>query len=445
MKSTPTVVITGSSAGIGRTTAHEFAKQGARIGLLARNIDGLRAAQREVEALGGEAICCICDVSEPDQIRAAADQVEGAFGDIDIWVNNAMVSFLAPLKEVTPEEFRRVTDVTYHGVVYGTMEALRRMRPRNEGSIVMVGSALAYRGVPLQTAYCGAKHAIQGFFDSVRAELIHDGSDIQVSMVQLPGMNTTQFKLTRNKMPYMPKPMGSVYEPEVAARAIVYAATHDEREVFVGWPTFQTIWGNKLFPGFGDRVLGNTGVSGQLTDEPDDHARPDYLFTAVPGDHGYKGGFAAKASSTSPLLYLTMNKWLGAALVGGLAAAGAALILKSVGFSNDDAAEEDYEHEDHNYSENDRAVGRDVFASRHEARAGEPRYVDHTVTPVGRPYRAQAQRPVEPDYPEQDFSGIHGGAPRDFDYEGRDYTQPGDVDLRQSRRRGDTPVLDGVD
>ncbi len=428
------VVITGASAGIGRATAHEFAKQGAKIGLLARNIDGLEGAKRQVEALGGEAICCVCDVTDPAQITLAAEMVEEAFGPIEVWVNNAMVSFLAPLKEVSPEEFRRVTDVTYHGVVYGTMEALRRMRPRNTGSIVLVGSALAYRGIPLQTAYCGAKHAIQGFFDSLRAELIHEGSDIKLSMVQLPGVNTTQFKLTRNKMPNKPRPMGKVYEPEVAARGIYYAATHDEREVFVGWPTFQTIWGNKLFPGLGDLVLGKTGVSGQLTEEPADPNASDYLFTAVPGDHGYKGGFGGQATDASPALWLTMNKWFGAALVGGIAAAGTALLLKGLGVGSDgdgDRYDEDYV--------DDRAVGEDVFASGHDARPGEPRYVDHTAYPEGE------SRDLR--YPDRDLSGIHGGAPRGFAYsdeEEGDVTYPGQVGLGAARGR-DRVVLDGVD
>ena len=429
MNRPPVVVITGSSAGIGRATAHEFAKRGAKIGLLARNIDGLNGAKRQVEALGGEAVTCVCDVSEPAQIRAAADEVEAAFGPIDVWVNNAMVSFLAPLKEVTPEEYRRVTDVTYHGVVYGTMEALRRMRPRNTGSIVLVGSALAYRGIPLQTAYCGAKHAIQGFFDSLRAELIHEGSDIWLSMVQLPGVNTTQFKLARNKMPNKPRPMGKIYEPEVAARGIYYAATHEEREVFVGAPTFQTIWGNKLFPGLGDWVLGNSGIQGQQTDEPDDHTRPDYLFEAVPGDHGYKGGFRGQATSTSPLLWLTMNKWFGAAIVGGAVAGAAALLGGVLGGRGRGDADEIYDEID------DRAVGRDVYATD---KATDPRYVDHTVYPDGRRI----------EYPEQDFSGIHGGAPRGYDYEyggEAEVTYPGEVDLGRARRRGDAVVLDGVD
>lgn len=435
----PVVVITGASAGIGRATAHEYAKQGAYIGLLARNLEGLQAAKREVEALGGQAICCICDVTEPDHIAHAADEVEAAFGSIDIWVNNAMVSFLAPLKEVTPEEYRRVTDVTYHGVVYGTMEALNRMRPSNRGSIVLVGSALAYRGVPLQTAYCGAKHAIQGFFDSLRSELIHEGSKIRLSMVQLPGVNTTQFKLTRNKMPNKPKPMGTIYEPEVAARAIVYASQHDEREIFVGWPTFQTIWGNKLFPGLGDKFLSSSAYGGQMTDEPADHTDKDYLFTPVLGDHGYKGGFEARANSSSPLLWITMNKWLGAALIGGLAAASTALVLKAAGVGNSSSAsdEGDDEEMDDNAYERSNSLGRDVFASSSPQRQGQPRYVDHTVYPDGSRDMA---------YPEQDLSGIHGGAPRDYDYRDDDnYTGPGDVDLQASRQRSETPVLDAVD
>ena len=423
MNRPPVVLITGASAGIGRATAHEFAKRGAKIGLLARNIDGLNGCKRQVEALGGEGLACVCDVSEPAQIRTAAEEVEAAFGPIDIWINNAMVSFLAPLKEVTPEEYKRVTDVTYHGVVFGTMEALRRMRPRNRGSIVLVGSALAYRGIPLQTAYCGAKHAIQGFFDSLRAELIHEGSDIQLSMVQLPGVNTTQFKLTRNKMPNKARPMGQIYEPEVAARGIYYAATHEEREVFVGWPTFQTIWGNKLFPGLADNVLGNTGVSGQMTDEPADPKAKDYLFDAVPGDHGYKGGFQGKAASSSPMLWLTMNKWFGAALVGTAAAVGVSALAKALGGGKGDSSD----------------GGDDIYASRTDAQPDMPRYVDHTVYPDG-------EDGIH--YPEQDLSGIHGGAPRGYQYDygaEADVTYPGEVGVGAARRSGDTVVIDGVD
>ena len=428
-----TVLITGASAGIGRATAHEFAKRGDRVALLARNLDGLRGAEREVKALGGQALCCVCDVSDPSQLQRAADETEAAFGPIDIWINNAMVSFLAPLKEVTPEEYRRVTDVTYHGQVYGAMEALKRMRPRNSGSIVFVGSALAYRGIPLQTAYCGAKHAIQGFFDSLRAELIHEGSDIKVSMVQLPGVNTTQFKLTRNKMPNKPRPMGAIYEPEVAARGIVYAAEHDEREIFVGAPAFQTIWGNKLFPGLADQVLGRTGVSGQLTDEPADPASRDYLFEPVPGDHGYKGGFQAQARSVSPLLWLTMNKAVGAVLIGGLAAGVAALALRALGVGeNEDESSEASTAQGPRpvRDDNDSSVGINVFDAA--SRDAQGRYVRHTV------------------YPERNLSGIHGGAPDENSMrasaDDANYTTPGEVGLQTARRKSDgSVVIDGVD
>ena len=424
MKPLQTVLITGASAGIGRATAHEFAKRGARLGLVARNPDGLEGARREVEALGGEAVCCVGDVSRPADLAAAADQTEAAFGPIDVWVNNAMVSFLAPLKHVSPEEFARVTDVTYHGQVYGTMEALRRMRPRDRGAIVLVGSALAYRGIPLQTAYCGAKHAIQGFFDSVRAELLHEGSGVAISMVQLPGVNTTQFKLTRNKMPNKARPMGAIYEPEVAARGIVYAADHGEREVFVGAPAFQTIWGNKLFPGLADRVLGRTGVSGQLTDEPADPDAPDYLFAPVPGDHGYRGGFAAQARDVSPALWLTMNKWLGAALVGGLAAAGAALLLGGRGARDDDR----------------RGDLPDDYAGDADPQGVAPG--THTVYPDD-----DRRAPAADGYPDRNLSGIDGGAPDSSRYvaDAPTYTTAGDVPLREARRRDSEVVLDGVD
>jgi len=239
-----------------------------------------------------------------------------------------------------------------------------------------------------------------------------------VSMVQLPGVNTTQFKLTRNKMPNKPRPMGAIYEPEVAARGILYAADNDEREVFVGAPAFQTIWGNKLFPGLADQALGRTGVTGQLTDEPADPAARDYLFEHVPGDHGYKGGFAAKARDVSPVLWLTMNKWFGAALVGGLAAAGAALLLRSDNSSEED--DDDYEYQGSAY------------------RSSQPRYVKRTVYPN---YPAR--------YPSRNLSGIHGGAPDEQSFnrseQGYAGTDPGEVSLNQARRRDEPVVLDGID
>lgn len=438
MYSSEVVLITGSSAGIGRATAHEFAKRGASIGLLARNIDALEGAKREVEALGGKAICCVCDVSEPAQIKQAADQVEAAFGPIDTWINNAMVSFLAPLKEVTEEEYRRVTDVCYHGQVYGTMEALRRMRRRNQGSIVLVGSALAYRGIPLQTAYCGAKHAIQGFYDSLRAELIHEGSNIKVTMVQLPGVNTTQFKLTRNKMPNKPRPMGAIYQPEEAARGIVYAADNDEREVLVGLPSYQTIWGNKLFPGIADEVLGNTAYKGQMTDEPESPSAPDYLFEPVPGDHGYKGGFGGKDSTMGPGFWSTLNKISGAVLAGGVVAAGAAVLLKLAGVGSGDDDEQEVYYADGDYT-----------------RYTQPQaaYIDHSVYPQQSAETRFGGYPAQQygNYPTRDLSGIHGGAPQDFEYNngsqpnGHHSTYPGEVALHQARRQDGTVVLDAID
>jgi NAD(P)-dependent dehydrogenase (short-subunit alcohol dehydrogenase family) len=215
------VVITGASAGVGRATVRAFARLGAHIGLLARGHDGLNAARQEVEAVGGQALVLPTDVANDAQVEAAATAVEAAFGPIDIWVNNAMVSVFSPVKEMTPEEFRRVTEVTYLGTVHGTMAALRRMLPRDHGTIVQVGSTLAYRGIPLQAAYCGAKHAIQGFTESVRCELLHDGSHVRLTMVQLPALNTPQFGWVKNRLPHKGQPVPPIYQPGVAAEAIV--------------------------------------------------------------------------------------------------------------------------------------------------------------------------------------------------------------------------------
>jgi short-subunit dehydrogenase len=292
-----TVVITGASAGIGRAIAREFAKEHARIGLIARNKEGLEGARREIENLGGEALVLPLDVTDFQAMDAAASQVEETFGPIDVWVNNAMNSVLGLFKDIDMDEFKRVTDVTYLGTVYGTKCAISRMQPRNRGSIVFVGSALAYRGIPLQTAYCGAKHAIEGFYDSFRAELKHERSKIMTTMVQLPGVNTTQFSLVRNKLDKQPRPMGKIYQPEVAARAVVTASGTNDREYYVGLPAIQTIVGNKLFPGLMDTILGKTAVSGQKTDQAATHDQ-DYLFEAVPGDHGAHGDFDDKAQNS---------------------------------------------------------------------------------------------------------------------------------------------------
>src|SRR5579883_1094277 len=314
------VVITGASAGIGRATAHAFAKQGACIGLLARSREGLEAAQKEVEALGGHALVLPTDVSDPEQVESAAAAVETAFGPIDIWVNDAMASILSPFLEIKPEEFRRVTEVTYLGYVYGTMAALRRMKPRDRGTIVQVGSALAYRSIPLQSAYCGAKAAIRGFTDSIRCELHHDNSNVYITMVQMPAVNTPQFDWIKNNMPHKSQPVPPIFQPEVAAEAIVWAATHKRRELYVGTPTVEAILGNKVAPGLLDRYLGQTGYKSQQTEQPEDHNRPSNLWEPLPGDHGAHGRFDDRAQDYSTQLWATENQdWLILALGTGLA------------------------------------------------------------------------------------------------------------------------------
>lgn len=306
------VVITGASAGVGRAAAREFGKNQAKVALLARGLDGLKAAAEEIKAMGGEALPIQVDMADPDQVENAAQQIEDKLGPIDVWVNNAMNSIFCKVKDIKPEEFKRVTEVTYLGTVYGTMAAVKRMIPRNHGSVVLVGSALAYRGIPLQSAYCGAKHGIQGFFDSLKAELMNEGSNIKLSMVQLPALNTTQFGWVKSCLPNKPRPMGKIYQPEMAARAILYAATHSRREVFVGFPTFQTIIGNKIFPEYVDRVLAKSGIKGQQTDVPVDANRKNNLWNPVPGDHGAHGSFSKEAVNKSLVLWLTINTGINA-------------------------------------------------------------------------------------------------------------------------------------
>ncbi len=302
------VVITGASAGVGRATARAFGKRGARIGLVARGRDGLAAAKREVEELGGKALVCVADVSDPAQVEEAAAAIEDAFGPIDVWVNNAMVSVFSPVKEMQPDEYKRVTEVTYLGYVYGSLAALKRMLPRDRGVIVHVGSALAYRGIPLQSAYCASKHAIQGFTDSLRTELLHDRSHVRVTMVQMPAMNTPQFRWVRSRLPRKAQPVPPIYQPEVAAEAIVYAATHKRREVYVGVPTVKAIVGNKIAPGLLDRFLAASGYDSQQTDEPADPGRPDNLYAPLPGDHGAHGVFNSRSKDRSPQLWATMHR-----------------------------------------------------------------------------------------------------------------------------------------
>src|SRR3989440_267230 len=249
------VVITGASAGVGRALVRKFAKAGARIGLLARGRDGLEAARKEVEELGAKARIVSIDVADAEQVEAAAAVIETELGEIDIWINNAMASVFSPVKEMTPEEFRRVTEVTYLGCVHGTLVALKRMLPRDSGVIVQVGSALAYRGIPLQSAYCAAKHAIEGFCDSLRTELLHDKSNVRVTMVQLSAFNTPQFGWIKSRLPRRAQPVPPIFQPEVAAEAIYFAAHQPRREFIVGWPAFKAIYGNKIAPWYADRVL----------------------------------------------------------------------------------------------------------------------------------------------------------------------------------------------
>ncbi|MBB4079480.1 short-subunit dehydrogenase [Lewinella aquimaris] len=324
-----TVVITGASAGIGRAIAREFAKEHARIGLIARNQEGLEGARKEIEALGGEALVLPVDVADFRALDEAAGKVEETFGPIDVWINNAMTSVLGLFKDVDMDEFKRVTEVTYLGSVYGAKCALKRMQPRNRGSIVFVGSALAYRGIPLQTAYCGAKHAIEGFYDSLRSELVHENSNVMTTMVQLPGVNTTQFGLVRNKLDKQPRPMGTIYQPEVAARAVVTAAGTNDREYYVGLPAVQTILSSKLFPGLMDLFLGKSAVSGQKTDKDATHHQ-DYLFESVPGDHGSHGDFDDKAKNSGIVMKGSTVRALTSALVFGTVIAATSLITSSL-------------------------------------------------------------------------------------------------------------------
>jgi NAD(P)-dependent dehydrogenase (short-subunit alcohol dehydrogenase family) len=285
------VVITGASAGIGRATALAFAAQGADVALISRNGERLAQLQREIEAAGRKALALALDAADSAALEAAAERVEAILGPIDVWVSNAMVSVFSPVAQMTAEEFRRVTEVTYLGSVYGVLAALRRMRARDRGSIVIVGSALAYRGIPLQSAYCAAKHALKGFNDSLQAELLHDRSRVRVTMVQLSAFNTPQFDWAKSRMPRQARPMGTVYQPELAARAIVRAAKCGGREATVGFPALQAIWAGKLFPRLVDWYLAKYGYEGQQAAEPRDPQAAHNLWESVPGDFGAHGRF----------------------------------------------------------------------------------------------------------------------------------------------------------
>jgi NAD(P)-dependent dehydrogenase (short-subunit alcohol dehydrogenase family) len=327
------VVVTGASAGIGRAVAQAFGAKGAAVALLARGQVGLDGAVKDVEAAGGQGLAIPTEVADPSQVQAAAEQAEAELGPIDIWVNVAFTSVFAPFTEIDPNEFRRVTEVSYLGYVYGTRAALQRMLPRDRGAIVQVGSALAYRGIPLQSAYCGAKHAIQGFNEALRCELLHQHSKVRVTMVQLPAVNTPQFDWVLARLPHHPQPVPPIYQPELAARAILHAAEHPRRrEYWVGASSVGTLLGNKLAPGLLDRYLARTGYDSQQTGQPTDPERPVNLWAPADGaggrDFGAHGSFGARATDRSVQLWLSRHHGLLAAAGGALAAGAAALGLR---------------------------------------------------------------------------------------------------------------------
>jgi NADP-dependent 3-hydroxy acid dehydrogenase YdfG len=321
------VVITGASAGLGRAIAHGYAKRGAKIGLLARNPEALAAAKQECEELGGQAIFISTDVSDADAVERAAAEVEQAFGPIDIWVNNAMVSVFSPVKEMEAADYRRVTEVLYLGFVHGTLAALRRMLPRDRGTIIQIGSALAYRSIPLQSAYCACKHAINGFTDSLRCELYHDRSNVRLTSIHMPAMNTTQFDWVKNRMPQKTQPVPPIFEPEVSAQVVVEAglAKNPRREYWVGMPTVKAILAQKIIPGLLDKFLGKTGYKAQqIAGEPRDPNAPDNLYSYVPGVHSARGKFDDRSSRSSGEVYVSLHpEWfaLGAFALMGLGGA----------------------------------------------------------------------------------------------------------------------------
>jgi NAD(P)-dependent dehydrogenase (short-subunit alcohol dehydrogenase family) len=324
------VVVTGASGGIGRATALAFAERGAKVALLARGEEGLAGAVRDVEARGGTALPIPTDTSDPDQVEAAAEKTEQTLGPIDVWVNVAFTSIFSEFKNISPAEYKRVTDVSYLGYVYGTMAALKRMQARDSGTIVHVGSTLAYRGIPLQTAYCGAKHAIQGFHESLRCELLHDKSNVHVTMVQMPAVNTPQFDWVLSRLPKPAQPVPPIYQPEVAARGVLYAADHPKRrEYWVGGTTMGTLIANAVAPGLLDRYLGQTGYKSQEDDRPENPDRPVNLWEPADGPRGHDytahGSFDDKSKPRSAQLWASQHHGVvGGALLGLAGAAGAA-------------------------------------------------------------------------------------------------------------------------
>src|SRR5579884_526308 len=317
------VVVTGASAGLGRAIVQRFARDGCAIGLIARGRERLESARSEVEQLGGRALALPLDVADADAVERAADQVERELGPIDVCINNAMVSVYSPIKEMSAAEFRRVTEVTYLGYVYGSLAALKRMLPRDRGVIIQIGSALAHRSIPLQSAYCASKHAILGFHESLLSELIHDGSRVRATMVQMPAMNTPQFDWAKNRMPHRTQPVPPIFQPEVGADAVHHAVRHDVgREFLVAWPTLKAVVGEKFVPGYIDRKLGRSGYGSEQTDEPAPPNRPDNLWSPAPGDYAAHGRFDDRSKNRSMELWLAKRKsWLvlGGALLAGVA------------------------------------------------------------------------------------------------------------------------------
>ena len=325
------VVVTGASAGLGRSIAHAYAKQGASIGLIARNPEALEAAARECEVLGGRALVLPLDVSDADAIEAAAERVERELGPITVWVNNAMASVFSPVKEMQPDEYKRVTEVTYLGYVYGTLSALKRMLPRDRGTIVQVGSALAYRSIPLQSAYCAAKHAINGFTDSLRCELHHDSSNVKVTAVHMPAMDTPQFGWVRSRLQNMGQPVPPIFDPELCAEVVLKAGTadHPQREYWVGLPTVAAIVGTRFIPGLLDLYLGKTGYkSQQIPNDPRPADSPDNLYNYVPGEHSARGKFKDRSSKSSAEISLLLHRQGVIAAGFALLAVGGGLLLK---------------------------------------------------------------------------------------------------------------------
>lgn len=330
-KAPEVVVITGASAGLGRATACEFARKGAYLGLIARGREGLEAVQREVEDLGGRALVIHADVADAEQIEQAAEKIEATLGPIDIWINSAMATVFGPLQQVSADEFRRVTEVTYLGQVHGTMAALKRMRRRNRGTIVHVGSALGYRSIPLQSAYCGAKHALNGFVESLRCELLHENSQIHLVLVQMPALNTPQFDWCRSYMPQRARPMAPVYQPEVGAQALYWAAHHRRRQLYVGFSSTLTIWGNKLAPRLMDYFVTATAYDGQQSPQAEQPGRADNLWQPLDRDYGAHGRFDDEAHAGSLQLFLATHRGKVGLLAGASLLLGAVALMQTPG------------------------------------------------------------------------------------------------------------------